>query len=571
MKLAGDGLSMTWQDSKILFPNSQKNPFRQGLMCTNHGKSFSGAIVPRSEGVHRVRIKLIGNDGAESWFPHPNEPRPALSFAAMEPQKPGKIPMAFLHSIGTNDLKRLKGGSRNNGWSAEDRERWEWIRKVQTSIPVYALWTDLVMSNSWTTKELSPLRPIFHQEFAKQKKLIEEFYEIEKFSEQVPRVRKEIAQSKAEFLKATEKQVPSAVFKMIEATVSKPNGNQTFEEAHQQVLRQVIDVDFQFYSATAQLDISDAQLVQLKKTMETAVVKRSEMSAPVKQAMQGNGDWNVVQTAAGSFSEQFSQTLGTTLSSTLQEQLAQVMQKRFIPQMRPRRTAADEKKTRLFTGHEDLVELVESLEKTKSNPAAQWDLIQARFDVLEVARYYAVNHCLSHWDAFFNNYYLYHDTGGTEKWSKFPWDQDKTWGEYDGKEENEVFYTMGLTVGMEGDIPPGWPKDRKPLPRIGAPGAYWWRPGGYISKPLLANPQFRKIFLQQVKSILEKDYSEPAFFPVIAQYGERLREEVKIRAEAVGQDPAEAQKLLEFNLEALRKHLVARRKFLLDQQEIKNL
>ena len=231
----------------------------------------------------------------------------------------------------------------------------------------------------------------------------------------------------------------------------------------------------------------------------------------------------------------------------------------------------EKKSNNLSTGHDDLIELVEALEKTKQSPAEQWKLIQSRFDVQEMARYYAVNMCLSHWDGFFNNYFFYHDVGGTGKWSMFAWDQDKTWGEYDGKPKEEVFASLPLTFGMEGDLPPGWPQGRKPLPRIGAPGAEWWRPGGFISKPLLANPYFRKIFLREVKSILEQDYTEAVFFPLIEQYRERLSEEVKIRAEALGQNPEEAQKLFEFNLESLRRHLTARKLFLLDQPEIKNL
>ena len=56
--------------------------------------------------------------------------------------------------------------------------------------------------------------------------------------------------------------------------------------------------------------------------------------------------------------------------------------------------------------------------------------------------------CIQNWDGFFNNYFLYHDAAGTGKWEMYPWDEDKTWGDYDGGSENYDWYTMPLTYGM---------------------------------------------------------------------------------------------------------------------------
>ena len=33
----------------------------------------------------------------------------------------------------------------------------------------------------------------------------------------------------------------------------------------------------------------------------------------------------------------------------------------------------------------------------------------------------------------------------------YPWDQDKTWGHYDGLGADELFFDMPLTFGMDGD------------------------------------------------------------------------------------------------------------------------
>lgn len=226
-----------------------------------------------------------------------------------------------------------------------------------------------------------------------------------------------------------------------------------------------------------------------------------------------------------------------------------------------------EKKTNPRSGHEDLVELVESLEKTKG--AEQWKIIEKNFNVDEMVTYYAVNTLLTHWDGFFNNYFLYHDLHGTGKWEMYPWDQDKTWGFHDSLPDGEIFYDMPLTYGMEGDRPPGQSKDSPP-PK-GFNGGSWWRPGGYLSKPLLANTQFRKLFLARTRELAENVYTEKTFFPIIDRLRDQLGAEVRVRAEAVKEDPAEAQAKFERNLKTFKDHLVKRRKFLLEQDEIKNL
>jgi hypothetical protein len=148
----------------------------------------------------------------------------------------------------------------------------------------------------------------------------------------------------------------------------------------------------------------------------------------------------------------------------------------------------------------------------------------------------------------------------------YPWDQDKTWGFHDMQAE-KVFYDMPVTFGMEGDRPPGHPKDQPP-PR-GFNGGHWWRAGGYFSKPLLANPQFRKLFLARTREIVEKIYTEENFFPMIDKLKEQLGDEVRLRAEVLKENPEEAMGRFEGNLESLKEHLRKRREFLLQQEEIK--
>ena len=213
-----------------------------------------------------------------------------------------------------------------------------------------------------------------------------------------------------------------------------------------------------------------------------------------------------------------------------------------------------EKKTNTHAGHEDITALIDELDKTTGD--RQWEVIRENFDVEQVANYFAVNMVLSHWDGFFNNYFTYHDTHGTGKWTMYPWDQDSTWGLRAMQPNGQIFYDLPITFGMNGDFQPGG-------------GAGWWRPPGWFSGPLLANPRFRKVFLARTKEILETIYTEEIFNPILEAMQGRLEPEVKIRAEILKRDPAQAAQSLKDDLDRCRDHLRKRREFLLSQDEIK--
>ncbi|HEV8607866.1 MAG TPA: CotH kinase family protein [Tepidisphaeraceae bacterium] len=225
-----------------------------------------------------------------------------------------------------------------------------------------------------------------------------------------------------------------------------------------------------------------------------------------------------------------------------------------------------EKKTNLQSGHDDLIAVVEQLRKTRGDE--QWKVIQENFNVNQVATYFAVNMVLSHWDGYFNNYYTYHDPR-KNKWEMYPWDQDKTWGFFDGIGGDEVFFDMPLTFGMEGDPRP--PENGRGGGNPFGGGPAWWRPGGYFSSPLLANPQFRAIFLARVKEILDKNYNEAVYIPLLKEMAARLKDDVVLRARMHGNDAGYAAEMLEHNIQSLQTHLLKRRAFLLDQPELRGL
>ena len=212
--------------------------------------------------------------------------------------------------------------------------------------------------------------------------------------------------------------------------------------------------------------------------------------------------------------------------------------------------AAHEKKTNPTTGHGDISSTIKQLNQLSGE--AQWNYIQQNFDLTNVVNYFAVNMCVQNWDGFFNNHYVYRDVKPGSKWEIIPWDEDKTWGDFDGTSPRYDWYEMPLTLGMSGDRMPrgGFFGSNSPYG-----GASWWRPGGWFSGPLLANPQFRKVFLVRLKELCETTFTEQRFLPVIESLNQKLRPEVSPHALAEFDD----------NIDSFRRQLVNRRKFILKE------
>jgi len=225
------------------------------------------------------------------------------------------------------------------------------------------------------------------------------------------------------------------------------------------------------------------------------------------------------------------------------------------------------KKTNVLTGHQDLVEIVAQLQETNSDPDAQWQLIQKEFDVDQAATHFAVNVVLSHWDGYFNNYFAYHDTQ-RGKWVMFPWDHDQTWGEGGGGKY--PLTELPLFYGSEEIFPPGdtAPGDATDGPRFRGRRPGWWRPGGVFSKPLLANPHFRKVYVDKVRKILDEVFTEPTYLKILDELEAALAEDAALRAEARGGGPATGKRQLANHMDWLRMFITRRREFLLSQKEL---
>ena len=222
-----------------------------------------------------------------------------------------------------------------------------------------------------------------------------------------------------------------------------------------------------------------------------------------------------------------------------------------------------EKKNNPESDHADFLAVINGLNSLEGE--SQWKFIQEHFNVDEVVNYFAASMCVQNWDGFFNNYFAYHGPGKAGRWEMIPWDQDKTWGDYDGASADFDWYEMPLTYGMKGDREPGSGRFSLFRPRNSPWGATgWWRPGGYFSAPLLANPQFRERFLKRVQTLCQTTFTEPNLLPVIRDLEQRLEPEVRFRARLEGMDPSHAVSSFHESIDSFRRQLKHRRAYLIE-------
>ena len=127
-----------------------------------------------------------------------------------------------------------------------------------------------------------------------------------------------------------------------------------------------------------------------------------------------------------------------------------------------------------------------------------------------------------------------------------------------------AWYDMPLTYGMEGDVSPTVDANDPTRRRAGGFGGLaWWRRGGFFSRPLLADAEFRPIFLARLRELCETEFTEEKLFPFINDLERRLEPEVRVRAAATGRDAQENLETFHADVESLRRFVKERRAFLL--------
>ena len=167
-----------------------------------------------------------------------------------------------------------------------------------------------------------------------------------------------------------------------------------------------------------------------------------------------------------------------------------------------------EKKTNEGEDWSDLKALADGLATT---PASRMhDFLMQNVDVDDILRYWAATTIIQNWDAIIKNHYLFHDTHGTGKWFMFPWDLDRTWGEYASW---DLGARIHILAGMEAH-PPGF----------GLPSDWWNR----LIDAMLKQPDMLDQYYSHIRNLLAELFTEEQMNQWIDSQRELIEDEVPL-------------------------------------------
>jgi len=167
-----------------------------------------------------------------------------------------------------------------------------------------------------------------------------------------------------------------------------------------------------------------------------------------------------------------------------------------------------EKKTNENGDWLDLKALADGLALT---PAADMNaFLKANVDVEKILQYWAATTILQNWDAIIKNHFLFHDTEGSGLWYMFPWDLDRTWGEYASW---ELGARINILAGMQ-KYPPGF----------GLPSDWWNR----LIDAMLKQPDMLDYYFKAIRAQLNDLFTEERINEWINEQNELIKDLVPI-------------------------------------------
>jgi spore coat protein H len=158
-----------------------------------------------------------------------------------------------------------------------------------------------------------------------------------------------------------------------------------------------------------------------------------------------------------------------------------------------------EKETRKGEGHLDLQQFCHEL-------AVATNVLQFfsnRVDLPRYVSYLAAGALVQNWDGLNKNHFLVHDERGSKKWIVVPWDLDRTFGDHwrGGFDRADVPLLLG---------------------RQSLPGPTGWN---RMADRFFSDTTLRKMFLDRVEELLEKEFTAEKLFPILDQFESQLAED----------------------------------------------
>ncbi|HQH70575.1 MAG TPA: CotH kinase family protein, partial [bacterium] len=162
-----------------------------------------------------------------------------------------------------------------------------------------------------------------------------------------------------------------------------------------------------------------------------------------------------------------------------------------------------EKETNRDEPYDSLIEMIQQINRIPDGEV--YDYFIQHFNVESYVDYLVVNACISNWDHLTKNHFVYQDTAGTGKWEFFPWDMDRTWGEF---ADWNIYYNQHILTGIKGHPAPTLSSD-------------WWN---YVQNRFLREDRFLTMYYNRMREFLQTVFTEERQFARIDEQDALIRD-----------------------------------------------
>ncbi|MFB3788273.1 MAG: CotH kinase family protein [bacterium] len=164
-----------------------------------------------------------------------------------------------------------------------------------------------------------------------------------------------------------------------------------------------------------------------------------------------------------------------------------------------------EKETNRDESYDALIQMIEDINRIPD--AEVHEYFNQHFNVESYVDYLVVNACISNWDHLTKNHLAFQDTAGAGKWEFFPWDLDRTWGEF---ADWNIYYNQHILTGIKGHPAPTLSSD-------------WWN---YVQNRFLREERFLTMYYNRMRDFLQTVFTEERQFARIDALDALIRDEV---------------------------------------------
>ncbi len=164
-----------------------------------------------------------------------------------------------------------------------------------------------------------------------------------------------------------------------------------------------------------------------------------------------------------------------------------------------------EKETNRDEPYDALIRMIEDINRIPDE--AVYDYFIQHFNIESYVDYLVVNACISNWDHLTKNHLAFQDTAGAGKWEFFPWDLDRTWGEF---ADWNIYYNQHILTGIKG----------YPAPTLSSD---WWN---YVQNRFLRENRFLNMYYNRMREFLQTVFTEERQFARIDEQDALIHDEV---------------------------------------------